>query len=111
MIEAATEKEEVKKEIFKPPTEPLKPEAIICSNTSSIPITRLAAATDRPEKFMGMHFMNPVPLMKLVELIRGLATDAETYDTIRSLSEKLGKTHGHRPRISRPSSSTASCCR
>jgi len=92
VIEAATEKEAIKKEIFAKLTETLKPEAIICSNTSSIPITRLAAATDRPEKFMGMHFMNPVPLMKLVELIRGLATDADTYDTIRTLSETLGKT-------------------
>ena len=92
VIEAATEKEAIKKEIFAKLTETLKPEAIICSNTSSIPITRLAAATDRPEKFMGMHFMNPVPLMKLVELIRGLATDADTYETIRKLSEKLGKT-------------------
>ena len=92
VIEAATEKEAMKKEIFAKLTETLKPEAIICSNTSSIPITRLAAATDRPEKFMGMHFMNPVPLMKLVELIRGLATDADTYDTIRTLSETLGKT-------------------
>jgi len=92
VIEAATEKEAVKKEIFAKLTPTLKPEAIICSNTSSIPITRLAAATDRPEKFMGMHFMNPVPLMKLVELIRGLATDAETYDTVRKLSETLGKT-------------------
>ncbi|MDA1070949.1 MAG: 3-hydroxybutyryl-CoA dehydrogenase [Proteobacteria bacterium] len=92
VIEAATEKEAIKKEIFAKLTETLKPEAIICSNTSSIPITRLAAATDRPEKFMGMHFMNPVPLMKLVELIRGLATDADTYETIRQLSEKLGKT-------------------
>ena len=92
VIEAATEKEAIKKEIFSKLTETLKPEAIICSNTSSIPITRLAAATDRPEKFMGMHFMNPVPLMKLVELIRGLATDADTYETIRQLSETLGKT-------------------
>ena len=92
VIEAATEKEAVKKEIFAKLTQTLKPEAIICSNTSSIPITRLAAATDRPEKFMGMHFMNPVPLMKLVELIRGLATDADTYETIRQLSETLGKT-------------------
>ncbi len=92
VIEAATEKEAVKKEIFAKLTETLKPAAIICSNTSSIPITRLAAATDRPEKFMGMHFMNPVPLMNLVELIRGLATDVETFETVRTLSEKLGKT-------------------
>ena len=91
VIEAATENEAVKKEIFTQLTETLKPEAIICSNTSSIPITRLAAATDRPEKFMGMHFMNPVPVMKLVELIRGLATDAETFDTIRDLTLTLEK--------------------
>jgi len=91
VIEAATENEAVKKEIFSQLTETLKPDAIICSNTSSIPITRLAASTDRPEKFMGMHFMNPVPLMKLVELIRGLATDAETFDTIRELTLTLEK--------------------
>jgi 3-hydroxybutyryl-CoA dehydrogenase len=70
----------------------LKPGAIIASNTSSISITRLAAATDRPAKFIGMHFMNPVPVMELVELIRGLATDDETYTTIKALAEKLGKT-------------------
>ena len=92
VIEAATEKEAIKKEIFAKLTPHLKGEAIICSNTSSIPITRLAAATDRPEKFMGMHFMNPVPLMNLVELIRGLGTSVETYDTIRELSVSLGKT-------------------
>jgi len=91
VIEAASENEAVKKEIFAKLTETLKAEAIICSNTSSIPITRLAAATDRPEKFMGMHFMNPVPVMKLVELIRGLATDPETFDTIRELTLTLEK--------------------
>ena len=91
VIEAATEDEAVKKEIFARLTETLKPEAIVCSNTSSIPITRLAAATDRPEKFMGMHFMNPVPVMKLVELIRGLATDGETFETVRDLAVKLEK--------------------
>src|SRR5262249_55003382 len=73
VIEAAVEKEPIKKEIFKAPCPVLKPEAIIATNTSSISITRLAAATDRPARFMGMHFMNPVPLMELVELIRGLA--------------------------------------
>ncbi|MBC6441268.1 MAG: 3-hydroxybutyryl-CoA dehydrogenase [Rhodospirillales bacterium] len=91
VIEAATENEAVKKDIFARLTETLKADAIICSNTSSIPITRLAAATDRPGKFMGMHFMNPVPVMKLVELIRGLATDAETFDTIRELTLTLEK--------------------
>ncbi|MBT5433301.1 MAG: 3-hydroxybutyryl-CoA dehydrogenase [Rhodospirillaceae bacterium] len=91
VIEAASENEAVKKEIFAKLTETLKAEAIICSNTSSIPITRLAAATDRPEKFMGMHFMNPVPVMKLVELIRGLATDPETFNTIRELTLTLQK--------------------
>lgn len=91
VIEAASENEAIKKAIYAELTETLKPEAIICSNTSSIPITRLAATTDRPEKFMGMHFMNPVPVMKLVELIRGLATDVETFDTIRELTIKLDK--------------------
>jgi len=91
VIEAATENEPVKREILKKLCPSLKPDAIIASNTSSISITRLAAATDRPAKFMGMHFMNPVPVMELVELIRGLATDDETYNTIRELAEKLGK--------------------
>ena len=91
VIEAAVENEAVKKEIFAELVPHLKPEAILCSNTSSIPITRLGAATDRPEKFMGMHFMNPVPVMKLVELIRGLATDQETFDTIRDLTIRLEK--------------------
>jgi 3-hydroxybutyryl-CoA dehydrogenase len=92
VIEAATENEAVKREILKELCPRLKPEAIIATNTSSISITRLAAATDRPAKFIGMHFMNPVPVMQLVELIRGLATDEETYQTIRTLAEKLGKT-------------------
>ena len=92
VIEAATEKEEVKRQILKQLCPALKPAALIATNTSSISITRLAAATDRPAKFMGMHFMNPVPLMQLVELIRGLATDDATYTTIRELAEKLGKT-------------------
>ena len=91
VIEAAVENEAVKKEIFAELVPHLKPEAILCSNTSSIPITRLGAATDRPEKFMGMHFMNPVPVMKLVELIRGLATDQDTFDTIRDLTIRLQK--------------------
>ena len=92
VIEAAVENEEVKREILKKLCPMLKAEAMIASNTSSISITRLAAATDRPAKFMGMHFMNPVPLMALVELIRGLATDDETFTTIRELAEKFGKT-------------------
>ncbi len=92
VIEAASENEEVKREIFKALCPVLKPEALICSNTSSISITRLASVTDRPAKFMGMHFMNPVPLMQLVELIRGIATDEPTFETVRQLSEKLGKT-------------------
>ncbi|MGH6959885.1 MAG: 3-hydroxybutyryl-CoA dehydrogenase [Dongiaceae bacterium] len=92
VIEAATEKEEIKREIFRKLCPTLKPGAMIASNTSSISITRLAASTDRPAKFMGMHFMNPVPLMELVELIRGLATDDETYAAVRTLADKLGKT-------------------
>jgi 3-hydroxybutyryl-CoA dehydrogenase len=92
VIEAATEKEEVKRQILKQLCPALKPAALIATNTSSISITRLAAATDRPARFMGMHFMNPVPLMQLVELIRGLATDDATYTAIRELAEKLGKT-------------------
>jgi 3-hydroxybutyryl-CoA dehydrogenase len=92
VIEAATENEKVKKEILTQLSKALPPHAIIATNTSSIPITRLATATDRPGKFMGMHFMNPVPRMELVELIRGLATDPETYQTIKDLTKKLGKT-------------------
>src|SRR5258707_4972904 len=80
VIESAVEKEETKRKIFHDVCAVLKPEAIVASNTSSIPITRLAAATDRPEKFIGIHFMNPVPLMELVELIRGIATDDSTFD-------------------------------
>ena len=92
VIEAATEKEEVKRAIFKPLTPHLKPSCLLASNTSSISITRLGAATDRPEKFIGMHFMNPVPVMKLVEIIRGIATDEPTFQAVRALAEKLGKT-------------------
>jgi 3-hydroxybutyryl-CoA dehydrogenase len=92
VIEAATENEEVKRQILKRLCPALKPEALVASNTSSISITRLAASTDRPTRFMGMHFMNPVPVMQLVELIRGLATDDATFTTIRDLAEKLGKT-------------------
>jgi 3-hydroxybutyryl-CoA dehydrogenase len=92
VIEAATEKEEIKKEIMKTVSPLLKPSAMIASNTSSISITRLGAATDRPSKFIGIHFMNPVPVMQLVELIRGLATDDETFNAAKGLAEKLGKT-------------------
>ena len=92
VIEAATENEAVKREVFKKLCPVLRPEALIASNTSSISITRLAAATDRPAKFIGMHFMNPVPVMQLVELIRGIATDEPTFLAIRELTVKLGKT-------------------
>ncbi len=91
VIEAATEDEKVKKAILAELTSSLKADAIICTNTSSIPVTRLAAGTDRPEKFMGMHFMNPVPMMKLVELIRGLATDTQTFAAVRELTLRLEK--------------------
>jgi 3-hydroxybutyryl-CoA dehydrogenase len=92
VIEAATEKEEIKREIFKKLTPALRPDALIATNTSSISITRLASSTDRPGKFIGMHFMNPVPVMSLVELIRGIATDEETFAATRELAVKLGKT-------------------
>ena len=92
VIEAATEKEEVKREVFKQLVPKLKPSALIATNTSSISITRLASATDRPGKFIGMHFMNPVPAMTLVELIRGIATDEETFAATRELALRLGKT-------------------
>ena len=92
VIEAATEKEAVKKDILKALCPVLKPSALIASNTSSISITRLAAVTDRPPKFIGMHFMNPVPVMQLVELIRGLATDDDTFTATKTLAERLGKT-------------------
>jgi 3-hydroxybutyryl-CoA dehydrogenase len=92
VIEAATEKEDIKREIFKKLTSALKPDALIATNTSSISITRLASATDRPGRFIGMHFMNPVPVMTLVELIRGIATDEETFALTRNLALKLGKT-------------------
>lgn len=92
VIEAATERETVKQAIFEDLVPHLKPSTILTSNTSSISITRLASRTDRPEKFMGFHFMNPVPIMQLVELIRGIATDQETYKTLHDVVEKLGKT-------------------
>lgn len=91
VVEAATEVEQVKVAIFEELCPHLTPAAIIASNTSSISITRLATATDRPEKFMGMHFMNPVPVMKLVELIKGLATDEDTFTQVQELTKTLGK--------------------
>ena len=92
VIEAATERETVKQAIFEDLIPHLKPTTILTSNTSSISITRLASRTDRPEKFMGFHFMNPVPVMQLVELIRGIATDKETFAACRAVVDKLGKT-------------------
>jgi 3-hydroxybutyryl-CoA dehydrogenase len=92
VIEAATEKEDVKRTIFATLCPSLKPDTIVGSNTSSISITRLASSTDRPERFIGIHFMNPVPLMELVELIRGIATDDATFDTTKQFVTKLGKT-------------------
>jgi 3-hydroxybutyryl-CoA dehydrogenase len=92
VIEAATEREEVKRAILQGLVPHLKPAAIIATNTSSIPITRLAAATDRPHKVIGMHFMNPVPVMKLVEVIRGIATDEATFAAVQALAHRLGKT-------------------
>jgi len=92
VIEAATEDEATKRAILKALSGNLKADAIIASNTSSISITRLAAVTDRPERFIGMHFMNPVPMMQLIELIRGLGTNEETYSTVAGLARRLGKT-------------------
>jgi 3-hydroxybutyryl-CoA dehydrogenase len=92
VIEAATEDEDLKHKIFTAVCPYLKPTAMLASNTSSISITRLAATTDRPEDFIGMHFMNPVPLMELVELIRGIATEDETFATAKTFVESLGKT-------------------
>ncbi|MFN3645753.1 MAG: 3-hydroxybutyryl-CoA dehydrogenase [Gemmobacter sp.] len=92
IIEAATERETVKHQIFETLAPHLGPQTILTSNTSSISITRLAARTDRPEKFMGFHFMNPVPVMQLVELIRGIATDEATYQTLLGVVQRLGKT-------------------
>ena len=91
VIEAATERETVKQAIFEDLLPHLTPDTILTSNTSSISITRLASRTDRPEKFMGFHFMNPVPIMQLVELIRGIATDAETFDACKGVVDRLGK--------------------
>ncbi|MEM9267345.1 MAG: 3-hydroxyacyl-CoA dehydrogenase NAD-binding domain-containing protein, partial [Pseudomonadota bacterium] len=90
VIEAATEREELKHDIFKALVPHLAEHTILTSNTSSISITRLASGTDRPERFMGFHFMNPVPVMQLVELIRGIATNDETYQSLKGVVEKLG---------------------
>ncbi len=92
VIEAATENEEVKRKIFAALCPHLRGDAMVASNTSSISITRLAASTDRPERFIGIHFMNPVPVMQLVELIRGIATEDPTYEAAKTFVQKLGKT-------------------
>ena len=91
VIESAVENEQVKIDVFEALCPLLKPSALIASNTSSISITRLAAATDRPEKFVGMHFMNPVPMMELVEVIRGIATDRDTYARVTAVARRMGK--------------------
>src|SRR5919197_6576884 len=92
VIEAATEDESVKRKIFQQISPILNPEAILATNTSSISITRLAAQTDRPERFIGIHFMNPVPVMKLVELVRGIATADPTFESSKAFVTALGKT-------------------
>ncbi|HEV8204535.1 MAG TPA: 3-hydroxybutyryl-CoA dehydrogenase [Pyrinomonadaceae bacterium] len=92
VVEAVTENLSVKTDVFKKLDQITRPDAILASNTSSISITKLGAATKRPDKVIGMHFMNPVPVMKLVEVIRGIATSDETYEKVRSLSEQMGKT-------------------
>ncbi len=92
IIESATENEGVKRKIFAQLCPLLRPDALLATNTSSISITRLAATTDRPERFIGIHFMNPVPVMELVELVRGIATNDETFETARIFVDKLGKT-------------------
>jgi 3-hydroxybutyryl-CoA dehydrogenase len=92
VIESAVENEQIKRKIFAQLCPLLKPEAILATNTSSISITRLAATTDRPERFIGIHFMNPVPLMELVELVRGIATEDETFEASKVFTRKLGKT-------------------
>jgi 3-hydroxybutyryl-CoA dehydrogenase len=92
VMEAATEKEDIKKAIFKSVLPHLRPDTILATNTSSLSVTRLGAATDRPDKFIGMHFFNPVPVMKLVEIIRGMPTSDATFETITALAGRLGKT-------------------
>ena len=93
VIESATEKEETKRKIFALVCPVLRPDALVASNTSSISITRLAASTDRPERFIGIHFMNPVPLMELVELVRGIATDDDTFESSKQFVTRLHKTY------------------
>ncbi len=110
VIESAAEDEQVKRRIFADVSKVLKPEALLGTNTSSISVTRLAAATNRPEKFMGVHFMNPVPVMPLVELIRGIATDDNTFNTMKEFVTASARP-SPLPRTFRPSSSIASCCR
>src|ERR1041385_6023107 len=95
IVEAVIEDLGTKTQVFKMLDEVTPPHAILASNTSSISITKLAAATKRPDKVIGMHFMNPVPVMKLVEVIRGMATSDETYEKVRTLCEQLGKTANH----------------
>ncbi|MEI2386740.1 3-hydroxybutyryl-CoA dehydrogenase [Breoghania sp. JC706] len=92
VIESASENEQIKRKIFSQLCPSLKPEAILATNTSSISITRLAASTDRPERFIGIHFMNPVPIMELVELVRGIATEDETFEASKAFVAKVGKT-------------------
>ncbi|MEQ8246365.1 MAG: 3-hydroxybutyryl-CoA dehydrogenase [Alphaproteobacteria bacterium] len=92
VIEAATESEETKRKIFQALCPAIRPDALIATNTSSISITRLASTTDRPHKFIGLHFMNPVPVMELVELIRGIATDVPTFEAVKAVAIALGKT-------------------
>lgn len=93
VIESATEREDVKRKIFTDICKVVRPDTFLASNTSSISITRLAAATDRPERFIGIHFMNPVPLMELVELVRGIATDDETFEASKAFVTRLHKTY------------------
>ena len=92
VIESATENEEIKRQIFAAVCPVLRPETLLATNTSSISITRLASASDRPERFIGIHFMNPVPVMELVEVIRGIATNEETFEAARAFVSKIGKT-------------------
>lgn len=92
VIEAATEQEAIKVQIYKALLPKLRKDCLLASNTSSLSITRLAASTDRPEKFIGMHFMNPVPMMKLIEIIRGIATDQSTFEAVQALAARLNKT-------------------
>ena len=91
VIESASENEAIKRKIFADLCPHLRADALIATNTSSISITRLASSTDRPEKFIGLHFMNPVPVMELVELVRGIATDDETFEIVRAMTKTLGK--------------------